>query len=133
MCIRDSTNASRTMLMNVRTLAWDEGICADMDIPMSMLPEIRSSAEVYGVGREQGLLAGVPIAGDLGDQQAATFGQACFAKGQAKNTYGTGCFMLINTGEEAVRSANVLLTTVAYQIGGRAPVYACLLYTSRCV
>ena len=122
--VTDPTNASRTMLMNVRTLAWDEGICADMDIPMSMLPEIRSSAEVYGVGREQGLLAGVPIAGDLGDQQAATFGQACFAKGQAKNTYGTGCFMLINTGEEAVRSANGLLTTVAYQIGGRAPVYA---------
>lgn len=122
--VTDPTNASRTMLMNVRTLAWDEGICADMDIPLRMLPEIRSSSEVYGVGRAQGLLAGVPIAGDLGDQQAATFGQACFAKGQAKNTYGTGNFMLLNTGQEPVVSKNGLLTTVCYQIGEQPPVYA---------
>ncbi len=122
--VTDVTNASRTMLMNVRTLTWDEGICADMDIPMSMLPEIRSSSEVYGYGRKQGLLVDTPIAGDLGDQQAATFGQACFTKGMAKNTYGTGCFMLINTGEEAVSSKNGLLTTVAYKIGDQKCVYA---------
>ncbi|QQS00809.1 MAG: glycerol kinase GlpK [Austwickia sp.] len=122
--VTDVTNASRTMLMNVRTLTWDEGICKDMDIPMSMLPEIRSSSEIYGYGRKQGLLVDTPIAGDLGDQQAATFGQACFAKGMAKNTYGTGCFMLINTGEEAVTSKNGLLTTVAYKIGDNKPIYA---------
>ena len=122
--VTDATNASRTMLMDVRKLAWDEGVCAAMDIPMKMLPPIRSSSEVYGVGGLSGLLADVPIAGDLGDQQAATFGQACFAPGQAKNTYGTGNFMLINTGEEAVTSKNGLLTTVCYQIGDNKPVYA---------
>ncbi|WP_040160669.1 glycerol kinase GlpK [Mobilicoccus massiliensis] len=122
--VTDVTNASRTMLMNVRTLSWDESICADMGIPMSMLPEIKSSSEVYGTGRSRGLLTGVPIAGDLGDQQAATFGQACFEKGMAKNTYGTGNFMLINTGEEAVTSENGLLTTVAYKIGDADAVYA---------
>lgn len=122
--VTDVTNASRTMLMDLRTLDWDPEIAADMGIPMSMLPEIRSSAEVYGVGRVQGLLAGVPIAGILGDQQAATFGQACFETGMAKNTYGTGCFMLMNTGEEIVPSKNGLLTTVCYRIGEQKPVYA---------
>ena len=113
----DATNASRTMLMDLKTLQWDEDICQDMTIPMSMLPEICSSSEVYGEGRDKGLLTGVPIAGDLGDQQAATFGQACFEVGMAKNTYGTGNFMLINTGEEPVKSENGLLTTLCYKIG----------------
>ena len=122
--VTDVTNASRTMLMNLKTLDWEPSIAADMGIPMSMLPEIRSSAEVYGVGRAQGLLADVPVAGILGDQQAATFGQACFEKGMAKNTYGTGCFMLMNTGEEIVPSKNGLLTTLCYKIGDAKPIYA---------
>ena len=122
--VTDVTNASRTMLMNLKTLDWEPSIAADMGIPMSMLPEIRSSAEVYGAGRAQGLLADVPVAGILGDQQAATFGQACFEKGMAKNTYGTGCFMLMNTGEEIVPSKNGLLTTLCYKIGDAKPVYA---------
>ena len=120
----DVTNASRTLLMDVRTLEWREDICADFRIPMSMLPEIKSSAAVYGVGRPNGLLAGVPISGILGDQQAATFGQACFEKGTAKNTYGTGCFMLMNTGEEPIFSNNGLLTTLLYKLGDEKPVYA---------
>lgn len=122
--VTDVTNASRTLLMNIRTLEWDESIAADMGIPMSMLPEIKSSSEVYGYGRQKGLLPGVPIAGILGDQQAATFGQASFEKGMAKNTYGTGNFMLMNTGHEPVISENGLLTTVAYKIGDQKPVYA---------
>ena len=122
--VTDVTNASRTMLMNIDTLDWNEDICKDMGIPMSMLPEIKSSSEVYGYGRKQGLLIDTPIAGILGDQQAATFGQACFEKGMAKNTYGTGNFMLINTGTELVHSENGLLTTVCYQIGDQKPVYA---------
>ena len=122
--VTDVTNASRTLLMNIRTLEWDPQIAADMGIPMSMLPEIKSSSEVYGFGRATGLLSGTPIAGILGDQQAATFGQACFEKGMAKNTYGTGNFMLMNTGNEPVFSNNGLLTTVAYKIGDAAPVYA---------
>ena len=122
--VTDVTNASRTMLMDLKTLDWDEEIAKDMTIPMSMLPEIRSSAEVYGEGRTQGMLAGVPIAGILGDQQAATFGQACFEVGMAKNTYGTGNFMLINTGEEIVPSENGLLTTVCYKIGDKPAIYA---------
>ncbi|MBM7050791.1 MULTISPECIES: glycerol kinase GlpK [unclassified Rothia (in: high G+C Gram-positive bacteria)] len=122
--VTDVTNASRTMLMNIRTLEWDENIAKDMGIPMSMLPEIKSSSEIYGYGRPKGLLNGTPIAGILGDQQAATFGQACFEKGMAKNTYGTGNFMLMNTGEEPVISENGLLTTVAYKIGENKPVYA---------
>ena len=122
--VTDVTNASRTMLMDLKSLAWDPEICADMTVPMSMLPEIRSSAEVYGHVRAEGVLAGVPIAGDLGDQQAATFGQACFEPGMAKNTYGTGNFMLMNTGEKLVPSQNGLLTTVCYKIGEAAPVYA---------
>ena len=120
----DVTNASRTMLMNIDTLDWNEGICADMGIPASMLPEIRPSSGVFGYGRKNGLLIDTPVAGILGDQQAATFGQACFEVGQVKNTYGTGCFMLMNTGATPVRSRNGLLTTVCYQIEGRAPVYA---------
>nr|WP_300147335.1 glycerol kinase GlpK [Propionicimonas sp.] len=122
--VTDVTNASRTMLMDLNTLSWDADIAADMGIPMSMLPEIKSSAEVYGYGREEGLLGGIPIAGDLGDQQAATFGQAAFNVGDAKNTYGTGCFMIMNTGEQIVPSKNGLLTTVCYKIGDAKPIYA---------
>ncbi|HUQ55983.1 glycerol kinase GlpK [Lentzea sp.] len=122
--VTDPTNASRTMLMDLDTLQWDSSIAADMGIPMSMLPEIRSSSEVYGQVRERGALAGVPIAGILGDQQAATFGQACLSPGEAKNTYGTGNFMLLNTGTEKVMSENGLLTTICYKIGESAPVYA---------
>jgi glycerol kinase len=120
----DPTNASRTLLMDLDTLTWDESIAADMKIPMSMLPEIRSSSEVYGQVRERGALAGLPIAGILGDQQAATFGQACLSPGEAKNTYGTGNFVLLNTGNDKVMSQNGLLTTVCYKIGDNAPVYA---------
>ena len=122
--ITDPTNASRTMLMDLDTLNWDADIAEEMGIPLSMLPEIRSSSEVYGKGRPGGNLPGVPIAGDLGDQQAATFGQACLSAGEAKNTYGTGNFMLLNTGNEKVPSNNGLLTTVCYKIGDNAPVYA---------
>ena len=122
--VTDVTNASRTMLMDLKTLSWDADIAADMTIPMSMLPEIKSSAEVYGVGRAAGLLPDVPIAGILGDQQAATFGQACFEPGMAKNTYGTGNFMLLNTGEAIVPSTNGLLTTVCYKIGDKPAIYA---------
>ncbi len=122
--VTDPTNASRTMLMNIDSLTWNEEIAEEMGIPVSMLPEIRSSSEVYGEGRRGGLIPGVPIAGILGDQQAATFGQACFEVGQAKNTYGTGNFMLINTGTEPIASKNGLLTTVCYKIGDRDTVYA---------
>jgi glycerol kinase len=121
--ITDVTNASRTMLMDLDSLSWDERIAGEMGIPTSMLPRIRSSAEVYGECRP-GILRGVPVAGILGDQQAATFGQVCYDVGTAKNTYGTGNFMLLNTGEEKVRSENGLLTTVCYRIGDQAPVYA---------
>ncbi|KJK34382.1 glycerol kinase [Lentzea aerocolonigenes] len=120
----DVTNASRTMLMDLDTLQWDTEIAGEMGIPVSMLPEIRSSSEVYGNGGPGGVLKGVPIAGILGDQQAATFGQACYEPGTAKNTYGTGNFMLLNTGTEKVASKNGLLTTVCYKIGDEAPVYA---------
>jgi glycerol kinase len=122
--VTDVTNASRTMLMDLETLAWRDDIAQDMGIPLSMLPEIRSSSEVYGLGRENGMLPGVPIAGILGDQQAATFGQACFSEGMAKNTYGTGNFLLMNTGEKRVLSANGLLTTVCYKLGDAPQVYA---------
>ncbi|MGH3504978.1 MAG: glycerol kinase GlpK [Nocardioidaceae bacterium] len=121
--VTDVTNASRTMLMDLDTLSWDEEICSEMGIPMSMLPEIRSSSEVYGECRP-GVLKGTPVAGILGDQQAATFGQACLEVGTAKNTYGTGNFMLLNTGEEKVPSENGLLTTACYKIGDNKPVYA---------
>ncbi len=121
--VTDVTNASRTMLMNLADLTWDESIAEDMGIPMSMLPEIKSSSEVYGECKP-GVLKGTPIAGILGDQQAATFGQACLSKGTAKNTYGTGNFMLLNTGSEQVPSENGLLTTVCYKIGDQDVVYA---------
>jgi glycerol kinase len=121
--VTDVTNASRTMLMDLSRLAWDGEIAAEMRIPLAMLPEIRSSSERYGDIRS-GVLAGVPVAGILGDQQAATFGQACLDVGAAKNTYGTGNFMLLNTGTEPVASNNGLLTTVCYQIGDRPAVYA---------
>ncbi len=121
--ITDVTNASRTMLMDLTTLSWDAEIAADMTIPMSMLPEIKSSAEVYGTAVIPSL-AGIPVAGDLGDQQAATFGQACFEPGMAKNTYGTGNFMILNTGTEIVPSKNGLLTTLCYKIGDTPPIYA---------
>jgi glycerol kinase len=122
--VTDATNASRTLLMDLDTLCWDEGIAEEMGVPVSMLPRIRSSSEVYGTVRKPAALAGVPIAGILGDQQAATFGQACLSIGEAKNTYGTGNFMLLNTGTEKVRSRNGLLTTVCYKIGSQDPVYA---------
>src|SRR5918997_239402 len=122
--VTDVTNASRTMLMDLDTLSWREDIAADMGIPLSMLPEIRSSSEVYGQGRQRGMVPGVPIAGILGDQQAATFGQACFEVGNAKNTYGTGNFMLLNTGTEPIPSKNGLLTTVCYKIGDAPQIYA---------
>src|ERR1044072_8416815 len=122
--VTDPTNASRTLLMDLSTLSWDSSIADDMKIPTSMLPEIRSSSEEYGKVREKGALAGVPIAGILGDQQAATFGQACLSVGEAKNTYGTGNFMLLNTGTEKVMSENGLLTTVCYKIGEAPQVYA---------
>ena len=117
----DVTNASRTMLMDLETLAWDEEICGIIGVPMSMLPEIRPSSGVFGDAT--GTLQGIPIAGDLGDQQAALFGQTCFSKGEAKNTYGTGCFVLLNTGEEAVQSTNGLITGVGYKIGDRPAAY----------
>ncbi len=122
--VTDVTNASRTMLMDLSTLSWDADIAKDMGIPMSMLPEIKSSSEVYGKGREGGMVPGVPISGILGDQQAATFGQACFEVGNAKNTYGTGNFMLLNTGTEPIPSKNGLLTTVCYKIGDKPAIYA---------
>jgi len=122
--VTDPTNASRTLLMDLDTLSWDADIAKDMGIPLSMLPEIRSSSEEYGKVRERGALAGVPIAGILGDQQAATFGQACLSPGEAKNTYGTGNFVLLNTGTEKVLSENGLLTTVCYKIGSNDTVYA---------
>ncbi|MEV4319342.1 glycerol kinase GlpK [Actinocrispum sp. NPDC049592] len=122
--VTDPTNASRTMLMDLDKLQWDADIAGEMGIPASMLPEIRSSSEVYGNVRERGALAGVPISGILGDQQAATFGQACLSPGEAKNTYGTGNFVLLNTGTEKVMSQNGLLTTVCYKIGSNDTVYA---------
>ena len=120
--LTDVTNASRTLLMDLHTLQWDPGIAAEMEIPTVMLPDIRPSVAVYGEGR--GPLAGVPIAGVLGDQQASLFGHACHRPGDAKNTYGTGCFMLLNTGETPVPSRHGLLTTVGYQVEGRPAVYA---------
>jgi glycerol kinase len=119
----DVTNASRTQLMDLATLAWDRQALETFGIPAAMLPEIRSSSEIYGYVAE-GPLAGAPIAGILGDQQAALVGQTCFDVGQAKNTYGTGCFMLLNTGERAVPSQYGLLTTVAYKLGTQEANYA---------
>ena len=120
--ITDVTNASRTLLMDINSLTWDEEILSLLDIPIIMLPEICSSSEIYG--KAKSVLDGVPIAGILGDQQAALFGQTCFNPGEAKNTYGTGCFMLLNTGEYPIASSCGLLTTVGYKIGNQKPVYA---------
>jgi glycerol kinase len=120
--ITDVTNASRTMLMDLKTLSWDEDIASTIGVPTSMLPEIRASSDVYGEVANGGF-QGIQIAGDLGDQQAATFGQACFDVGEAKNTYGTGNFLLLNTGTEAVQSKNGMLTTVGYKIGDNDAIY----------
>ena len=119
--VTDVSNASRTMLMNLETLDWDPDMLKVMGIPRAMLPAIRPSSGVYG--NAVGALDGIPVAGDLGDQQAALFGQTCFSAGEAKNTYGTGCFMLLNTGTKPVQSKNGLLTTLGYKIGEEAAVY----------
>ncbi len=121
--VTDVTNACRTQLMNLNTLQWDRDILKDFGIPIEMLPKIASSSEVYGAAQLPAI-AGVAIAGDLGDQQAALVGQACFKPGEAKNTYGTGCFMLMNTGEKAVLSNFGLLTTLAYKFGAKPACYA---------
>jgi glycerol kinase len=120
--VTDVTNASRTMLMSLKSLGWDDGLLEAICAPRAMLPEIRPSAEVYG--RARGLLGGVPVAAALGDQQAALFGQTCFSPGEGKCTYGTGSFLLVNTGERPVASPSGLITTVGYQIAGQAAVYA---------
>jgi glycerol kinase len=120
--VTDVTNACRTMMMNLETLEWDDVLLDAMGVPRAMLPEIRPSAEVYG--EAGGELGGLPVAGALGDQHAALFGQTCFARGEGKCTYGTGSFMLLNTGDTPVTSANGLLTTVGYKIGDMAPTYA---------
>src|ERR1700761_734458 len=121
--LTDVTNASRTLMMNLHTLGWDERVLEALQIPPGMLPEIRPSAEIYGEPRD-GPLAGVPVAAALGDQQAALFGQACFEPGEAKCTYGTGSFLLMNMGERPVVSASGLLTTLACRVGDEAPTYA---------
>jgi glycerol kinase len=120
----DVTNASRTLFMNLETLEWDDEILATFGVPRSMMPEIKSSSEVYGTVNEHSLLREVPIAGILGDQQAATFGQAAFDQGEAKNTYGTGNFLIFNTGTEIIHSKNGLLTTLGYKLGDAEPHYA---------
>ncbi|MDT8306231.1 MAG: glycerol kinase GlpK [Anaerolineae bacterium] len=123
--VTDVTNASRTMLMDLKTLDWDEEICQIMGVPRQMLPTIRPSSYVYGETKADGPFGGViPVAGDLGDQQGATVGQVCFSPGEAKNTYGTGCFMILNTGTEIVPSESGLLTTLAYKFGDEPAVYA---------
>ncbi len=119
--VTDVTNASRTMLMDLATLQWDDGILSTLGIPRSMLPDIRPSSQVYGDGT--GTLAGIPVAGDLGDQQAALFGQTCFSVGEAKNTYGTGNFLLLNTGTNPVPSKSGLITGLGYKIGDQPAVY----------
>ncbi|MDQ1122804.1 glycerol kinase GlpK [Microbacterium trichothecenolyticum] len=120
----DVTNASRTLFMDLETLEWRDDILADFGVPRSMLPEIRSSSEVYGTVESSSLLRETPIAGILGDQQAATFGQAAFDPGESKNTYGTGNFLIFQTGEEIVRSKNGLLTTLGYKLGDQPARYA---------
>jgi glycerol kinase len=121
--VTDVTNASRTQLMNLKTLDWDAGMLSAFEIPKAILPAIKSSSEVYGTATES-VLQGVTIAGILGDQQAALVGQTCFKPGEAKNTYGTGCFLLMNTGEKAVPSRHGLLTTLGYRLGTQPAVYA---------
>lgn len=120
----DVTNASRTLLMDLHTLQWDEQICQEMGIPLAMLPTIRPSVTQFGHVRQRGSLGGVPITGILGDQQAAMFGQCCFQPGDAKNTYGTGLFLLLNTGLVPKQSNHGMITTVCYQIEHEQPVYA---------
>jgi glycerol kinase len=125
--VTDPTNASRTMLMNLETLDWDDELLGFFGVPRSMLPTIKPSSnpDLYGMTRKDGPFGGeIALSGDLGDQQAATVGQVCFEPGKAKNTYGTGNFLLLNTGEELVRSQNGLLTTVCYQFGSNKPIYA---------
>ncbi len=122
--VTDVTNASRTLFMDLETLQWREDILADFGVPLSMMPEIRSSSEVYGTAEDSSLLRETPISGILGDQQAATFGQAAFEKGESKNTYGTGNFLIFQTGEEIVHSRNGLLTTVGYKLGDQPARYA---------
>jgi glycerol kinase len=121
--LTDCTNASRTQLMNLRTLDWDPDLLRAFGIPRQILPQIRSSSEVYGTATLDAV-AGVPVAGILGDQQAALVGQTCFRAGEAKNTYGTGCFLLMNTGGDIVQSKHGLLTTVAFQLHGQPAQYA---------
>ncbi len=120
----DVTNASRTLLMDLRTLDWSDVLLEAFRVPRSGLPSIRSSSETYGIVTGPSSLRGVPISGILGDQQAATFGQAAFDRGESKNTYGTGNFLLVNTGEDVIRSSHGLISTVAYQLAGEAPRYA---------
>src|SRR6185503_17746949 len=115
--VTDVSNASRTLIFNIHTMQWDDELLRLLDIPRAMLPEVRSSSEVYGQTDPELFGAAIPLAGAAGDQQAATFGQACFEPGSAKNTYGTGCFMLLNTGSRPVPSANGLITTVGWQVG----------------
>lgn len=122
--VTDVTNASRTMLMNINTLEWDDEMLRVLSIPRAVLPEIRSSSEIYGYINDRGGGGSIPLSGDLGDQHAALFGQTCFDIGEAKNTYGTGCFMLLNTGEQPVQSKSGLLTTMGYKIGDQKAVYA---------
>ncbi|HNT56005.1 MAG TPA: glycerol kinase GlpK [Anaerolineaceae bacterium] len=119
--VTDVTNASRTMLMNLHTLDWDDEMLQILGIPRKMLPEIRPSSAIYDYA--SGVLPSVPVSGDLGDQQAALFGQTCFNPGEAKNTYGTGCFMLLNTGQQPIYSQNGLLTTLGYKIGNHPAIY----------
>jgi glycerol kinase len=121
--VTDVTNATRTQLMNLQTLSWDKQLLNEFGVPEAMLPKIRSSSEVYGLATHEAV-KGVPIAGILGDQQAALVGQSCFKPGEAKNTYGTGCFLLMNTGPRAVQSTCGLLTTVAYKLGEQPANYA---------
>ncbi len=122
--VTDYSNASRTLIFNIHTLDWDEDILAELRIPRSLLPEVRPSSAFYGETDPAIFFGGaIPLAGDAGDQQAATFGQACHTAGMAKNTYGTGCFMLLNTGEQAVPSERGLLTTIAWGLGGKV-IYA---------
>ncbi|CAL8378164.1 unnamed protein product, partial [Gadus morhua 'NCC'] len=118
--ITDVSNASRTLLFNIHTLDWDLELCRYFDVPMDILPKVRSSSEIYGCMKSSSL-SGVPISGCLGDQSAALVGQMCFKEGHAKNTYGTGCFLLRNTGSKPVKSEHGLLTTVAYQLGRDQP------------
>src|SRR6202158_6030880 len=121
--VTDVTNASRTQLMNLESLSWDTDLLSAFGIPSQMLPKIRSSSEVYGAAQTEAI-RDVPIAGVLGDQQAALVGQTCFRPGEAKNPYGTGCFLLMNTGTKPVQSRHGLLTTLAYKLRPPPPVYA---------